>query len=89
MSEKSIIKNYVKQFLSQKLLKPVIESLDDDQMNLLSNALFDAFSNLINKYLTWKPLMSESVNSVIEALNTVMIHMKDKDLQLVLSDLIE
>jgi len=89
MSENSIIENDIKQFLSQKLLKPVIESLNDDQMNLLSNALFDAFSNSVNKHLTWKPLMSESVNSVIEALNTIMIHMKDKDLQLVLSDLIE
>jgi hypothetical protein len=33
--------------------------------------------------------MSESMNSTIEALNTVKIHMKDKDLQSGSSDLIE
>ncbi len=60
-----------------------------DQRNLLSSALFNTFSYLANKYLTWKPLKSESVNSIIEALNTVMIHMKDKDLQAVLTHLIE
>jgi hypothetical protein len=89
MSEKSIVENEVEQFLSQELLKPIMESLNSDQKTLLSTSLFNAFSHLIDKNLPFKPLMPEAVTSITEALKTVKVHMKDKDLRLVLNDLIE